>query len=228
MKLRILGVIPARSGSKRLKDKNVRKINGLPLIAFTIKSAIESKVFDRVIVSTDSSEYAYISEQYGAKVDFIRPSYLSTSDAKSIDLIRHAINYYESRNNFFEVVCLLQPTSPLRTHKHIIEAFNIFKENLSDSVISVVRGKGSKICLTAKSENHLLKFDEIIDCNQKDKITYYPNGAIYIFKINYIKNNDDFYTNKTYLYNMSKKISIDIDTQEDFDKVELVLKNSSM
>jgi CMP-N,N'-diacetyllegionaminic acid synthase len=226
MKSRVIGIIPARSGSERLKDKNVRKINGLPLIAFTIKSAIESKIFDRVIVSTDSTEYAYISEQYGAKVDFIRPRYLSTSDARSIDLIRHAIDFYESRNNYFDIVCLLQPTSPLRTHTHIEEAFNIFKENFSNSVISVVRGKGHNLCLTAKYESHFLKFEEIIDCNRRDKITYYPNGAIYFFKMNYIKNNDHFYTNNTYLYEMSEKLSIDIDTQDDFEKAELLMKKS--
>ena len=212
-----LAIIPARSGSERLKDKNIKIMNGLPLIAYTILSASKSRVFDRVIVSTDSVEYAEIAKRYGAKVDFIRPKYLSSSSSKSIDLIRHAVNYYKKININFEVVCLLQPTSPLRTSEHIKKAFALFKKNNSDSVISVTKGRGSKLCLEALYENNSLKYLKSINCNDANNNSYYPNGAIYFFSVKLINYHLDYYSSNTYLFEMDKSESIDIDTQYDFD-----------
>ena len=225
MEYKSLAIIPARSGSERLIDKNIKNLNGLPLIAYSILSAIRSGVFDRVIVSTDSEKYAEISRYYGAKVDFIRPNHLSCSSARSIDLIRHAIEYYDSKNILFDVVCLLQPTSPLRTSNHIKKAFELFKQNLSDSVISVTKGRGSNLCLKAISKSGSLMFDRFEECNNLEENHYYPNGAIYFFSKEYIKNNDFYYSNRTYLFEMKKEESIDIDTQEDFNLARVKLKN---
>jgi CMP-N-acetylneuraminic acid synthetase len=224
LEYKTLAIIPARSGSKRLKDKNIKNLNGMPLIAYSILSAMKSGVFDRVIVSTDSEKYAEISKYYGAKIDFIRPKHLSSSSAKSIDLIRHAIEYYDSKDIIFDVVCLLQPTSPLRTSNHIKKAFELFKQNPSDSVISVTKGRGSNLCLKAISKNGSIKFNGFEECETLNNNHYYPNGAIYFFNKEFIKNNDFYFSNMTYLFEMKKEESIDIDTQNDFNLARVQLK----
>lgn len=221
-----LAIIPARSGSERLKNKNIKILNGLPLIAYTILSAIESGIFDRVIVSTDSEKYAEISRQYGAEIDFIRPPHLSNSSSKSIDLIRHALDHYSSENICFDVVCLLQPTSPLRTSEHIKNAFLLFKDNFSDSTISVTKGQSSNLCLTAKSENNALRFLKFEDCDVPNDNHYYPNGAIYYFGSEFIRNNNTYYSQRTYLFEMTISESIDIDTINDFNLASVLLRNS--
>ena len=123
--MRNLAVIPARSGSKGLKNKNIRMFAGKPLMAYTIESAINSNQFECVHVSTDSLKYADIARQYGADVPFLRSEKLSTDEAGTWDTVRFVINEYLRLGNEFDTVTVLQPTSPLRTAGDIIAAFQI-------------------------------------------------------------------------------------------------------
>jgi len=220
MLFKSLAIIPARSGSIRLKDKNIRILNGHPLIAYTIMSALESEVFDKVIVSTDSEIYARLSKFYGATVDFLRPTNLSDSNSPSIDLIRHAIEFYESKGIFYENVCLLQPTSPLRTSTHIQKVDKLFSSHSFDSLVSVTRGVGKYLNIRAMIENNYLVFSEFTDSIKMENESYYPNGAIFYFKTNYIKEKDVYYTKNTCLFEMESNESIDIDDLNDFNRVE--------
>ena len=131
---KIIAIIPARSGSKGLKDKNIKDLNGKPLIAYTIEAARNSKIFDEIIVSTDSEKYAQISKEFGAKVPFLRSSQNSSDKAGSWDVVNEVLSkLYEK----YDVVVLLQPTSPLRTGIHIKEAIDLFFEKAADTVCSV-------------------------------------------------------------------------------------------
>ena len=125
--MRVIGIIPARSGSKAVKNKNIKQINNMPLIYWTINTALKSKL-DEVIVSTDSRKIKKICEKYGAKVPFIRPLRISKDNSKSIDVVKHALKFYEKKNIFYDAVLLLQPTCPLRTVQDINKSLKILKK----------------------------------------------------------------------------------------------------
>ncbi|HAS1172129.1 TPA: acylneuraminate cytidylyltransferase family protein, partial [Enterobacter cloacae] len=119
-----IALIPARGGSKRLPDKNIKLLNGKPLIAWTIIAARESGLFDDIIVSTDSENIASLAKKFGANVPFIRPQNLSDDTATTAEVVRHAVDFIQQAEKVsIDIICLLQPTSPLRTATHIKEAF---------------------------------------------------------------------------------------------------------
>ena len=137
----ILAIIPARGGSVRLPRKNILPFAGKPLIAWSIEVALSSKFISKVVVSTDDCEIADISRNYGADVPFLRPAELASNTATTIDVIIHAVNYFQSRGENYDYVALLQPTSPLRKKSHIDEAIGLLKEKHADGVISVCKLK---------------------------------------------------------------------------------------
>lgn len=132
-----LAIILARSGSKGLKDKNIKELAGKPLIAYTIEAAKASGVFSRVHVSTDSDEYAELSKTYGADVPFLRDEYLASDTASTWDAVSFVLREYEKRGQHFDTVCILQPTSPLREAEDIAEAYQMYAEKNADCVMSV-------------------------------------------------------------------------------------------
>jgi CMP-N-acetylneuraminic acid synthetase len=132
--MRVVGLIPARSGSKRVPDKNIRELGGHPMIAYTIRSAIDSGVFDRVIVSTDSEEYAEIAKRYGAEVPFMRPAELALDNSRDIDWIRWTLEQLPG----YEAFAILRPTSPFRKAETIQRAWKQFSEDgCADSLRAV-------------------------------------------------------------------------------------------
>lgn len=219
-----LAIIPARIGSKGLKEKNIKTLNGKPLIAYTIEAAIKSKIFDEVIVSTESEKIAEISKKYGAKLPFIRPLELATDEAKSSDVIIHALKFYPDFTNF----CLLQPTSPLRSYNDIINAYNLFLDKRANSVVSVCETDHSPLWTNTIDDN--LNMDNFLSKETKSKRrqdlpNYYRlNGSIYFSKIDYYLQYNNWYEKKCFAYIMPKKRSIDIDDIIDFKLVELLLK----
>ncbi|MCX6112252.1 MAG: acylneuraminate cytidylyltransferase family protein, partial [Proteobacteria bacterium] len=136
---KILAVIPARGGSKGLPDKNIKKLYNKPLIVWSIEQAKESKYIDRVIVSTDSNEIAKIAVDHGAEVPFIRPSELAKDNTPTIDVLVHLINHLENNGSKYDILLLLEPTSPLRKRGDIDNAMKAFIDNYknADSVISL-------------------------------------------------------------------------------------------
>ena len=154
-----LGIITARSGSKGIKDKNIKQLNGKPLMAYTIESALQSHYIDETMVSTDSEIYASIAKEYGANVPFIRSSKNATDMAKSMDVVFEVLDEYERRGKSFDNIVVLQPTSPLRTYINIDEAFKLFYEKVADSVVSVCECEHSPlICNTLPTDLNLLSF----------------------------------------------------------------------
>lgn len=227
-----LAVIPARSGSKGLKHKNIRIFAGKPLMAYTIEAAIESNQFECVHVSTDSLEYADIARKNGADVPFMRSEKLSADDANTWDTIRFVINEYRKLGKEFDTVTVLQPTSPLRTAEDIIKAFHIFEKKEAESVVSICETDHSPLLCNVLPENGSL--NDFIDLNivgrRQQSLQYYRiNGAIYIQTVNLLMREGKLYGEKSFAYIMAKENSIDIDDDYDFTIAEfLLLKRLNM
>jgi CMP-N-acetylneuraminic acid synthetase len=224
----LLAIIPARGGSKGLPNKNLLNLNGKPLIAWTIEAAQKCEFIDKILVSTDSLEIKEVSNMYGAETPFLRPKELSDDRALSIDVVLHAIqNFHE-----YQYVCMLQPTSPLRTEIEIEKAFKMLINHNANACVSVTESNQSPYWSFQISKDEKLKplfdFDDIPLRRQELPNTYFLNGAIYIAKSNWLLNSRSFLTNETIAYVMSSDISIDIDTIDDFKLAENYLFNQNL
>lgn len=223
-----LAIIPARSGSKGLKDKNIRLLNGKPLLAYSIEAAIRSNQFDEIIVSTDSEKYAEIARIYGAHVPFLRSPEHSSDTATSWDVVKEVLDCYRKLGITFNIVALLQPTSPLRTSQDIVNAFRILHEKQAKAVVSVCEVDHSPLwCNTLPENNSLDKFlpEEIIMKTRQKLDTYYRiNGAIYLVDIPYLLSSRTIYDNKAFAYKMDVRNSIDIDDMVDFQIAEALFR----
>ncbi len=226
---KVLAIIPARGGSKRLPNKNILEINGKPLIAWTIEAAKESSYIDRFIVSTDSTKIAEISKKYGAVVPFIRPKDLASDTASSIDVIMHAVNYLKNNGEDFDYIVLLQPTSPLRTTVDIDSAFEMLN-NKTKSIVSVCETEHSPLWSNILPDDLSMKDfirQELKNVRSQDLPKYYRlNGAVYIADINYLVENNGFFGDRTKAFIMPQERSVDIDNKEDLLYASVLVKNS--
>ena len=229
--MRNIAIIPARSGSKGLKDKNIKPLNGKPLIAYTIEAAKRSNLFDEIFVSTDSNEYARIAKDYGASVPFLRSNELSSDTTSSWDVVRDAILNYKKIGKEFDTVALLQPTSPLRKSEDIINGYNIMQKKDAKAIVSVCEVDHSPLwCNTLPEDNSLENFlnQDFINAPRQSLPTYYRiNGAIYIVNCKYLMSTDNIYNKSCYAVVMPKEISIDIDDAIDFKIAEALISNES-
>lgn len=222
-----IAIIPARSGSKGLKDKNIKELQGVPLIGYAIKAAKESGLYDRIVLSTDSEKYAEIGEKYGASIPFLRSKEMSSDSAGSWDVVKEVINHLKEQNEIYDTVTLLQPTSPLRTAKDICNAMQLFKEKNALSVISVCEVEHSPLWSnTLPEDGNMYGFEKKEVQNlprQKLPVYYRMNGAIYIMKIENLDKIDVICDNECYAYVMDKNRSVDIDDELDFCIAEAIL-----
>ncbi len=228
-----LAVITARSGSKGLKDKNIKLLGDRPLLAYSIEAAKESGMFDKVFVSTDSEQYARISRQYGADVPFLRSEKIAGDHASSWDAVREALAQYEKLGQRFDTVTLLQPTSPLRSAADIVNGYQLFAGKEADYVIGVCPTEHSPLwCNTLPADMSMDGFiSKEIDSKPRQELPdyYRINGALYIVRVSALPGVDDMYHQGCYAYVMPPERSIDIDTEFDFKLAELFMtqmKNS--
>lgn len=223
-----IAVIPARSGSKGLKNKNIMELNGKPLMAYTIEAALSSGIFDCVHVSTDSEMYAEIAREYGADVPFLRLKELSGDTISSWDALRYVMERYQELGKEFEYVTLLQPTSPLRDAKDIENAYKIFEEKNADAVISVCELEHSiQICNTLGDDQSMYRFIDSnkVGARQLGETFYRLNGAIYMQKSEMLMNHQNLYNENSYAYVMDKIHSIDIDDAFDFRMAQMAMED---
>lgn len=223
-------IIPARGGSKGIKNKNIVNVCGKPLIFYTINPALKirgSGLVDKVIVSTDSRRIAEISGKLGADVPFLRPKNISGDKAKSIDFILHAVSYFEKRGIFYDYVILLQPTSPLRNYDDIKKAVNLYLNNKQDSLISVCREERVDETELYHKNNNVgvpLSIDHNKGIRRQDlKELFIRNAAIYITSVKYLKKNRRVISDSPLLFEMPEKRSLDIDTKNDLEKLRNIL-----
>lgn len=224
---KVLALIPARGGSKGIKDKNIIDLCGKPLISYTIEAAKTSIYIDDTIVTTDSSKIANISVNFGAEVPFIRPSYLADDNSKTINTVIHAIQKLEDMNRTYDIVILLQPTQPLRTTKDIDCALEKYINHGEESLVSVSLVKDHPVLI--RSINEKGRLESMIKTNstirRQDLQKYYRvNGCIYINKINEI-NYDTSFNDNANPFIMQQSHSVDIDELVDVAIAQYYLDN---
>lgn len=222
-----IAIIPARSGSKGLKDKNIKELNGKPLLAYSIDAAISSGLFEEVMVSTDSELYANVAKENGASVPFLRSEEQSSDNAGSWGVVEEVLKKYEILGKKFDTVCLLQPTSPLRRTEDILAAYELLNDKIADAVTSVCEVDHSPLwTMTLDETRSLCEFRKNLVNAPRQKLGQYYrlNGAIYIKRICYGEK-ITLLDEKEYAVIMDRRNSVDIDTIEDFELAEWYMNN---
>lgn len=222
--MRKTAIIPARSGSKGLKDKNIIDICGKPLIAYSIEAAIESNLFERIIVSTDSEKYGVIAKEYGAEIMY-RGEDISNDTATTYMVIKDVISRLRQKIDYF---VLLQPTSPMRTAEHVKEAAEKFEDSFErfDFLVSVKEAEHGSVLVKPIEEDRSLKHFDMDFSNYRRQAykEYSPNGAIFIGKPNAYLERKHFFGEKSLAYIMNEFDSIDIDNELDYELACLCMR----
>lgn len=231
---KVLAIIPARSGSKRVLNKNIKLLAGRPLIYYTIKTALDCKFIDKVIVSTDSAKIAKIANKYGAEVPFLRPKRLAGDNVPDKPVIEHCINFLRQEAEYYDYVLYLKPTAPLRTRNDILNAIKILNEKKLPLVRSVTKVSGIfHPYWMYKGRNDLLHpFIKGVDIKKYFQSQLLPqdifslNGVVEAFTTKHALRNDNFIykANKIGFIEISRERAIDIDTLNDFRFIEYLVK----
>jgi CMP-N-acetylneuraminic acid synthetase len=218
MDKKIIAIIPARGGSKRVPKKNIKELKGKPLIEWTLDAAYNSKLLDEVIVSTDDKDIEEFIKR--GEVVVRRPDYLAQDWSRSVDVVLDALKWKDNC-----VAVCLQPTSPFRTAEDIDKAINLYNTRRCESVIAVVEA-GSKQCWMMKSKGSYVTpvygHKYISRRTQDLPKVYIPNGAIFVSSKNYLLKYQSFYTDMILPYIMPPERSIDIDDFKDFEIAEQI------
>jgi CMP-N,N'-diacetyllegionaminic acid synthase len=231
-KFKVLCTICARGGSKGVKNKNIKEINGKPLIAYTVEQAKESKLFEHIVISTDSDDIANIAKKYGAEVFFKRSVEMASDTAGKLDVIRDAFKrseeYYDEK---YDYLIDLDATAPLREVEDILNSFEQFLNDDNDNLITAMPSRRSPYFnLVEQDKNGKITLsktlDESVVRRQDAPKSYDMNASIYIWKRETILNENSLFLKNTGLYVMSEERSIDIDTELDYKLVELIMKEN--
>lgn len=225
--MNICTIITARGGSKGIPRKNIKNLNGKPVLAYSIEPSVASDFIKKTYVTTEDEEISEISKKFNAEV-IERPQELAKDTSSSVDVILHALNYLEEKDSLPDFFVLLQPTSPLRTTEDIDNSIDLFINNKCDALISVCEiDHASMLSLALENKFLVPNCDEdFLNKRRQDLPTYYsPNGAIYITTPESLRKNRTFIPKKTIPYVMPKERSVDLDTPFDFKLAEFLLKN---
>lgn len=227
IKPKILAIIPARGGSKGVALKNIKPLAGKPLIDYTIESAKQSQLIDRLILSSENDNIIEVAKKSGVEIPFKRPNHLAEDNSSSLEVVQHAINFYEKNNLFFDAVILLQPTTPFRPKGYIDKAIRKFIEKKCDALVSVkpVPHQFNPHWVLEPDTNEYLKIStgetNMIKRRQDLPKAYFRDGSIYITKTNIIKEGSLYGERLAYISNPSK-FHINIDTKEDWKIAEKI------
>lgn len=225
---KVLAIIPARGGSKRLPRKNILPLAGKPLIGWTIDAAVKSQIFDEVMVNTDDDEIATAALGFGAEVPFIRPPDLAGDTASSIDVLIHTVQWYSRNGIEFTHFALLQPTSPFRTATDIINTWHLMLKTDAESIVSVCEVEHPVQWTYSLDDLSVMTslFEDNGKRSQDYGKNYRLNGAIYLMKIDSLLDHKRLVTNNTTVgYVMEREASIDIDCHLDFKFAEFIIGN---
>jgi len=223
--MKILYIIPARGGSKGIPHKNIKMLAGKPLICYSIDVAKDLTTDENICVSTDDNEIIKVVEEYGLKVPFKRPDYLATDTASTSDVLVHAIEYYERQSKRYDVIVLLQPTSPLRKIEQLKDALKLYNDNL-DMVVSVKESHAPAVLCTENIDGFLELSINKTGIRRQDVSSHYEyNGAVYIVNVEMLKQKTFAGLSRIKKYVMDEQTSIDIDTLLDWDFAEFLIIN---
>ncbi|GEQ86802.1 hypothetical protein ULMS_23100 [Patiriisocius marinistellae] len=230
--MKILGIIPARGGSKGIPNKNRKLLNGIPLLQYTTTAAKESQLLDEVIFTSEDDILISLAKSQGISVPFKRPAHLATDAAGSLEVVKHAISFYKEKGIYFDAVCLLQVTTPFRTAETIDLAIRKFKKNNCDSLISVQKVPhqfNPHWVFEEKNGNLKIATGEtrIIKRRQELPDAFIRDGAIYITKTRTLMEENSFFGNSTTYIETDASSYVNIDTMEDWKKAEMIIKQLS-
>lgn len=221
---RILAVIPARGGSKGVPGKNIKSLCGRPLIYYTLDAV---KPFDTdidICVSTDDIKIKEAVERYGIVVPFLRPEYLATDTASTAGVLLHALQFYREKGKDYDIILLLQPTSPFRQASHIREALALYREDI-DMVVSVRESHAANVICCENTEGYLEIPLNSEALRRQDAPMYYEyNGAIYVINVRSFLETYNLIFSKRIKYLMDERSSVDIDNQLDFEYAEFLMQ----
>jgi CMP-N,N'-diacetyllegionaminic acid synthase len=231
----ILAVIPARSGSKGVPQKNIKLLNGQPLISYAIKTALACEQISRVVVSTDSAEFAELSKKLGAEVPFIRPNILSGDRAELIDVNKHCLDYYRNLNEEFSGVVSLQPTAPFLKPESLTQAIDMLFNTQADCITSIaeITQGHPYIAKSLNEESQIENFciippGEKTSPRQARRAAYYLTGAFYLRSANFLdnieKNDKHGLGGNTKAVILDSIEAIDINTPLDFKFAEFIAR----
>ena len=225
--MKVIAIIPARGGSKGLPKKNIISLGNKPLIAWSIEAALSSKFITNVIVSSDDTDILKVANNCGAQTH-LRSASLASDNAKTEPVLVEVLSYLESKNQNFDYLVLLQPTSPLRTASDIDEAFTMLIDKKATSLISVKEPESNPLKSFVLNEEGymqgIVNNDFPFMPRQALPKVFYPYGAIYIVAVPYFKKLEKLFSDKTISYLMSADKSVDIDTKADILRAEKIMK----
>lgn len=230
---KVLALIPARGGSKGLPRKNLRSLCGRPLIQWSIDIALACNEIDAVVVSTDDKQIAEVAAAAGAELPFLRPSTLSGDTTSSIEVIIHALDFLENNGRTFDIVLLLEPTSPLREVTDIQLALQRMVDNESAAIVSVCRAGSTHPAFIFRTTSHgrLKPFLSSLPTGlrrQEIETMFYLDGTLYASTVKALQEQRSFYHDDTLAYEVSKWKALEIDDMDDFQMVEAIVKNKGL
>lgn len=232
--MKILGLIPARGGSKGVPGKNIKLLGSKPLLQYTSDVAMNSKYLQKVVLSSDDEAIIKVANGLGVEVPFVRPEFLAADKSPTLPVILHALEYFESKGEFFDAVCLLQVTNPFRSTAFLDKAIEKFITTKTDSLVSVleVPHEYNPHWTFELNDNQQLKIatgeSEIIKRRQELPKAYHRDGSIYITKTTVLKEMESLYGNTIAYIEADPSLHVNIDTLQDWQKAEEILHKNKI
>ena len=228
--MRVLALIPARGGSKGVPRKNIRLLAGKPLLAYTAEAALAAKRLSRIVLSTDDEEIARIGRQYGLEVPFIRPPELSQDDAPTLPVVQHALHWFEQKGEYFDSVCLLQPTNPLRQPEHIDGCIELLETGDADAVVSVLpvphQYNPHWVYFQGQQGNLRLSTGEEAPISRRQDLppAFHREGSLYVTRRDVLMVQDSLYGKKLVGFPMEPEFSVNIDGPLEWERADQLLQ----
>ncbi|GEO09395.1 acylneuraminate cytidylyltransferase family protein [Segetibacter aerophilus] len=225
-----LCIIPARSGSKGVPGKNIKQLNGKPLIQYTFDAALECSFLDRIVLSTDCTTIAATAKKASIEVPFLRPAHLANDTTPTLEVIKHALHYFDKRGQFYDNICLLQPTCPFRSEGFVDLCFENFISSGADCLVSVkvVPHEYNPHWVFEANPSGYLKIatgeEVIIPSRQLLPKSFARDGSVYIFKADNIRNRNSIFGQTISYVETDEMWHVNIDTAEDWKRAEMIAK----
>lgn len=232
--MKVLGIIPARGGSKDVPRKNIKLLCGKPLLAYTAESALQSKLLSKAILSTEDTEIAEIGRSLGLVVPFLRPAELAEDTTPTFPVVLHALRQMEDAGERFDAVCLLQPTNPLRRAEDIDACIELLESTGADSVVSVLtvphqynpmwvywQSERGEMALTTGESAPVARRQDLPPA-------FHREGSVYVTRTEVLDKHGNLYGNKVRGYEIDPQHSVNIDTMEDWKLAEKMLKSTGI
>lgn len=228
--MRVLGLVLARGGSKGVPRKNIRPLAGEPLIGYTARAALESERLSRVVVSTDDPEIAEVARRCALDVPFVRPSELAQDDTPSLPVVQHAVAWLEAHGDYFDAICQLQPTSPLRTSGEIDSCIAMLEDRGADAVMTVTRvpDEYNPHWVYFRDSDGFMRLStaEAVPVPRRQALppAFHRDGSVYVTRRDVIMNQSSLYGSRVLGLVVNGDERVNIDRIDDFDKAEAILR----